>query len=263
MAKHSSTHVDCLVGAKLGEGFATDARDYINSIRPLDVISFSGLNTYKMFGGFWNRRDLSFHRHPNAQPESIPSGAFAGQSVPQAVRGYGASRFAALIYGSNNRKFFDEAKLTVDDALILFFKEMSMLFQGTGFDVVFISTIFPRIDDINERNELRTNVKRFNDELLSVPNRAFKYHIKITDKDGVERRLHWVPVDMTDVLPYGDIRNLKYFCEENSNRRKKDRVHVNATYLEIYYRKLDEAINRYKRGRKLRKAGAKKAALKS
>ena len=256
--KHSSDHLDCLVGGRPGSDFAEAAKAYIDSIRPLDVISFSGLNTEKMLGGFWEKRTLAFRRPRNATPWPIPSGAFAGQTVPQAVQSYSSSRFAALIYGSNNRVFFDNT-FSVDDAFSMLFQEITMLLQGSAFDVIFISTIFPRADDLDECNRIKSNVKLFNDKMLSLVNRRCdRYKISIKNRDGVDQVVHWVPIDMTDVLPYHEMHNQKYFCEKNLRKRNTDQIHVNAKYLEVYYRKLDAAIQKYKRNHKLRQADNRK-----
>ena len=59
---------------------------------------------------------------------------------------------------------------------------------------------------------------------------------------------------MTDILPYTKVDDLTYFCERNLKKKSRfgkrtvlDRVHVNASVLEQFYRKLDRGITVYRR----------------
>ena len=258
LPRHSATHVDCLVGGRKGPGYKNASKEYISDIRPLDIATFSGLNTKKMLGGVWKHAptmDPPFSFIKKGEPLPIPSGAFEGQTIPGVAQSYNSAPYAAIIYGSNNRDFFN-GKYTVEAALSMFFAEMSMVFKGSSFDVVFISTIFPRADDINERGELVTNIKLFNDALLSfIVRRDEKYKIHIRDGDGMDKVLPWVPVDMTSVLPYAEMRNQKYFCGRNLTHRKRnpDLIHFKAEYLEAYYCKLDLLIRDFIKRRRRRK----------
>lgn len=262
--KHRADHTDCLVGGRPGKGYGQASVAYINNIRPLDILTFSGLNTYKLFGGKW-KRDPEDPCHPPVlkcgprdKPQSIPSGPYKGQVVPDVVRSYRASPFAAIIYGSNNRVFFDNKCFSVEEALGMFFMEIGKLFEGSSFHVVFVSTIFPRADDIDENGNVITNVEKFNDLLLNQKTRTSrKYLLRIRDSAGVDRVLPWVPVDMTKELPYEEMHNLEYFCNLNGRKIKRgknpDLIHVNAMVLEKYYRKLDECIDNFKKSRRRRK----------
>ena len=252
--RHGPNHIDCLVGGEKSLDFKRKATDYIYKIRPLAIATFSGLNTRKMLGGKWipqPNRNPPFTYRSVGRPLTVPSGTYSGKTVPDVARSYVSSPYAAILYGGNNRSFFNKT-YTTEAALLMFFKEMSLVFNGSSFDVVFISTILPRGADI-KNGILDTNIKCFNDGLLSFPvRRDPKFKIHIRDRSGTDRILPWVPVDMTEALPYDKIliHPEKYFCEKNRSSRHPDYTHFNATHLETFYRKLDKAISKYVRAKK-------------
>ena len=123
-----------------------------------------------------------------------------------------------------------------------------MLFKGSYVDVVFIATIFPRAEDINKSGQLVTNIKAFND-LLLLPKSctAWKFHIRFRDGSGITKLLKWSPVDMTADLPYHEMRDERFYCINNLKKKNPDKTHLNALYLEVFYKKLDSCISKFVR----------------
>ena len=248
ISKHSPSHVDCLVGAKEGPNYKEDCYKYLNKIRPAEVISFSGLNTRKLLGKIWK---VSPHSPPTLEscgdPLPIPSGKHENKTVPQVMKNVSGVKFLSIIYGSNNRNFFT-LNLPVENVLQMFFTELNLLLGESNFEVVFISTVFPRAEDLSENGEIQTQIKEFNDYFLSHKARSNR-KLRIFSKNGgdEERIIRWVPVDMTKHLPYHDMKNEKYYCEKNSykNNDRKDLTHINAKYLKLFYLELDSTIVKY------------------
>lgn len=244
--KHLEDHVCCLVGGQEGPGFEKRSEKYINKIRPLDIATYPGLKTGSLLGGYWDKEiPLKFVK--NTAPARIPSGVFEGKTIPELVRGYTASPFAAVIYNSNNRTYLHQG-FSVELAYKMLLAEIRMVFEGSDLEAVFISTIFPRREDIDSQGRVVTNIEALNNLLLNNDRRS-ENPITIHDSQGREKFLKWVPVDMTDVLPYEGMRSRKYFCKT----RRPDFIHVNATILETFYRKLDKCIYRYKNNRRRHK----------
>ena len=103
--KHGANHVDCLVGAQQGPFFEQTANAYINSIRPVDVVAISGLNTKKLWCGSWSRNaPYTIVNDPKLKPVRVSHGKFRGRTVPEVIQEY-EGPYAAIIYGSNNRDF--------------------------------------------------------------------------------------------------------------------------------------------------------------
>ena len=72
----------------------------------------------------------------------------------------------------------------------MFFQELELVFDESQFEMLFISTIFPRGDDLNEKGEIITQIKEFNDVLLSTyakTNKKFRLKIK---SQGEEKHLN-------------------------------------------------------------------------
>ena len=264
--KHSEDHIDCLVGAKTAQYFKEESTAFISNIRPLKILSVSGLNTFKLFGGNWklnkngeaelNPDESKMYRIPREY--NVPE--YLNKTVLEVVKSYeGGSKFAAVIYGSNNRHWF-YGKFTIGEIADMLFFELKNLFDSTEFEVVFISTIFPRGEDLNEKGEVVSMVKEFNEYLLSEKTRcSFNRRIFINNKKGERVLLRWEIVNMTEELPYEEMKSLKYFCEKNITKKPmfQDFVHVNSTYLEKYYQKLDKQIQEFKEKKHRRKTNKK------
>ena len=249
--KHNKEHLDCLVGTNTSKPqfFVRDSLNHIQKIRPLAIASFPGLNTNKLLGKRW-----CLYPEPhlvevgNAVPTPLPAGKYKGKTIPQVVKSFKDSKIAAIIYGSNNRIYFEKNKhISPEKAVKMFFQELELVFNESQFEMLFISTIFPRGEDLNEKGELISQIKEFNDLLLlpySRTNPNFKINIK--SHDGKEKQLKWDIIDMTDLLVYREMKDPKYFCQLNNYKKFKDLIHVNKKYLSEFYLRLDTKINKYK-----------------
>ena len=86
------------------------------------------------------------------------------------------------------------------------------------------------------------------------------FQLKIKNRKGETRDLKWMPVDMTQELVYTEIQRMrpdqKYFCEKNLDKirkgKKADYTHINAVYLEKFYRKLDVCVDNFIRNQRRR-----------
>ena len=248
--KHSENHLDCLVGGHdiiVKQNFAQEVRQFINKIRPLQIASFPGLNTKKMLGGVWTNSENPVLQFPKyLTPSKIPGGPFKDSTIKEAIKKCKDTKYIGFIYGSNNRNYFDK-NLSPREGVKMFFKELTMILQDTKFEAVFVSTIFPREADVNDEGELVTNIKEFNNILLAPQSKYDKdFKIWINSENSEKRLLKWEIVDMTKNLPYDDIKNDIYFCEQNKTKRYKDKIHVNGKVLFKFYKKLDSAIKKYK-----------------
>ena len=238
--KHKPQHTCCLVGAQPGPEFRTTSEIFLNNIRPYEIISIPGLNTRKLFGLKWQNGEPPFLKQAG-EAEPIPYGNYKNKNLVEVVQTYEKSKFAALLYGSNNRNYF-ESEVDPFVAFTMFFDEIKKLFEKSNFESLFISTIFPGSRDINRRGEYVTTIKNFNEILLSRKTRTMqKFVLKTVNQNKIERTLHWTPIDMTDSLKYNEINHSKYFCSKNSY----DKIHFNKKYSQIFFEKLDESIKNY------------------
>lgn len=249
--KHSENHLDCLVGGHKildKKNFAKEVKEFINNIRPLEIVSFPGLNTKRLLGGVWTDTINPVLKFPTyLTPAEIPGESFKNKTIANVIQQCNDKKYIGFIYGSNNRNFF-EKKLPPREGVKMLFKELNVILQNTKFEAVFISTIFPRDADINEKGELMTNIKEFNDILLSPQSKLDNdFKIIINTENDEKRLIKWEVVDITQILPYEDINNDVHFCEQNKTKRRKDKVHVNGKVLFKFYMKLDTAIKKYKR----------------
>ena len=248
---HSPSHLDCLVGGHQiinKEDFKIEVKTFINGIRPLEIVTFPELNTEKLLGAMWkNSNDPVLEFPTNLSPSKISGGPFESKTVPEVIKNGSNYKYIAFIYGSNNRNYFDK-NLPPKEGVKMLFRELTLVLQDSEFEAVFISTIFPSEVDVNEDGQLISNIKEFNDILLS-PQSKYDEDLKIwiRSKIGEKRLMKWEVVDMTQNLPYNDISNELYFCEQNKTKMSKDKVHVNGKVLFKFYRKLDKTIKIYKK----------------
>ena len=242
--KHTKSHIDCLVGGKEVPNFQDRAQEYIDSIIPLAGVSFTGLNTVKLLGKRWQYSPLQLVS--TGEPSPLPGGKHKGETVPQIIN-KSKEKYLAIIYGSNNRYFYD-GTVSVENAMNMFFTELNILLENSTFEAVFIATIFPRSADIDQNNNVISNVKKFNEMFLSHRTRTIeKYFIYGKNDKGERRAIRWIPVDMTDTLIYSEMKELKYYCCKNYKKpsNRHDLTHINAVYLEIYLKKLSNAVLKY------------------
>lgn len=256
--KHSESHLCCLVGGKKGPDFREEAQKYINSIFTVEVVSFPGLNTRKLLGMKWEYNPLRLVH--TGEPSPIPGGKHEGLTVPEVVSKFSSSKTLAIIYSSNNRNFFD-GTVSVENALFMFFAELNILLQNCNFENLYISTIFPRGEDVSENGGLVSQISEFNYALLLEKTRYLeKYKIFGKNEQGSRKMIQWVPINMVETLPYGEMRNLKFYCSNNYKKPhyKRDLTHVNAVYLELFLRKLKDTYIKNVRTKKLNKKKNKK-----
>ena len=248
--KHSASHLDCLVGGHEvinKENFEVEVKTFIDKIRPLKIVSFPGLNTKKLLGAVWTDSTKPILKFPYyLTPSKVPGGSFINKTISSIVQNCNDTKYVGFIYGSNNRNYFD-TKLPAKEAVKMLFKELNLILQKTKFETAFISTIFPREADTNENGELITNIREFNDILLNPKSKQQEdFKICIDLENGEKRVMKWEVVDMTGILPYHDIRNEVYFCEQNQHKIYKDKIHVNGKILCKFYKKLDTTIRKSK-----------------
>ena len=130
----------------------------------------------------------------------------------------------------------------------MFFEELNSLLCESNFEAVFISTVFPRAEDLSENGEIQIQIKEFNDYFLSHKARSNRKFRIISKFGGDEERIiRWVPVDMTKQLQYHEMRDYKYYCKKNGYKTnsRKDLIHINAHYVKFFYLELDSTIVKY------------------
>ena len=241
--KHSETHVDCLLGGEIGRGYKAESINFRDNIRPADVISVSGLNTQKLLNQEWDKNFPPKLVPLNTMPYIISHGKFKNNTIIDVVKNYSDAKYICLLYGSNNRNFFNHT-YPPEIAVDMLFTEIKMLLKESAFEAVFISCIFPGSRDcVNQK--LTSNVKIFNELLLSEKSRREQKYV-IKGKNN--KIIKWVPIPIQNILPYENIHELKYFCSKNYflPKSKQDLVHINAKYLTLFYCQLDLAIDNFK-----------------
>ena len=164
----------------------------------------------------------------------IPSGNFVGKTVKEALSYFSTANMSALILGSNDHKWL--FSLTPQEALSQFFELLRNLYNKTNFRVVFVSTIFPRIEFYDSLGILKPGIKEFNTALLAADSKF----IKIINKQGVSVNLTFRVVDMTAIFKYAEMSNPRFYCN-----RSKDGIHLKGVHAERYLEQMNVTAKTY------------------
>ena len=173
------------------------------------VISFPGLNKHKIL---------------NNKP--IPSGKFKNMDLRSALRSFEIAEISSLVLGSNDSRWL--FSLPPDNALKEFFQLIRQLYDGTNFKVLFISTIFPRMEFYDHKGKLKPGIREFNEQLISAKGDS-RYEIKIRNLENKIVTLKWRLVNMTDIFSYDKMCDPKMYCGV-----RQDGVHLKGIHAERY-----------------------------
>ena len=184
------------------------------------TISFPGLNTYKIKSN-----------------KLIPGGDFKGYSIKQSLQHFKNATMSSLIFGSNDwKKLF---KNNAEEAVSKFFDIIQDIYNNTNFNIVFISTIFPRKEMlVADENVYRCNVQEFNDCLI---NKIGIKELRIKNLDGKLVVLKWRIINMSEVLAYEKMISPKMYCNICRNQ-----IHIQGIYSQKFLELLIQAIKCYK-----------------
>lgn len=220
---HTQTHLDCLVRPQpslprmQSTGFLEDSQTYISNKFPkLCTMTLPGFNKAKI--------------HNNTP---IPSGLFAGYTPRKALLTFSRAQMAALIFGSNDHKWL--FSLTTEEAIIQYLKLIKLLFNGTCFKVLFISTIFPR-QEFYKQGVISPALQAFNDALIGENGK----YLCIKNLNGEEVKLSLRIVNMTSIFKYKEMNCSKFYCS-----RSRDGTHLKGIYSERYLEQLFSTIKNY------------------
>ena len=201
----------------------------------LATISFPGYNRHKLYS--------------NAV---IPGGFCRGLTMKAALQRYRRATMSSLILGSNDWRWLFE--LTPEEAIRKFFDILEHLYDRTNFEVLFISTMFPRREMYTWEGELisgeqggvyenyKMGVKEFNQALVLARG---KIDIRIKNVQGENVFLKWRVVDMTNILEYGKMFDTKMYCS-----RSGDGTHIKGIYSERFLEQLLNEVKKYKHPKK-------------
>lgn len=196
----------------------------------LATISFPGLNKHKIYS-----------------KTEIPGGPYRDMSLKSALQSFRLAKISSLILSSNDGKWL--FKLPPYAAVKEFFKVIEYLYDGTNFEVLFISTMFPRREFYSCKGELKmgdldgfykSGVKEFNDALLSVKGMK-DFEIRIKNREGKRVVLKQRVVDMTKILEYDQMYNINMYCA-----RSGDGKHIKGVYSQRCLEQIYSAVKEYR-----------------
>ena len=227
---HTLNHQDCLIlpqpsGSTAMIEYKIDSLTYIESKYPnLVPISIPGLR----------RANLNFSR-VNVGPWS----PFNKLTINQSLRRFNHAEISILIYGSNDHEthFSKEPEEAVKELLL----DIQRIYTRTNFKVVFITTLFPRME-FYENNILKRGLKEFNNELIKA-SRSRNSDLEIINKNGEKTKLKFRIINTREIFPYEKMFSKSFFCQF----KQHDGTHLNAEYSEQLMDLIHATIGNFKK----------------
>ena len=201
-----------------------EGRDYLNSFFPeweVFPISIPGLTTQDALSD-----------------KIIPYGPLQGQGVLSALQSFKHARVSSIVIGTNNWHS-SLSQLATSDAVRTFFQCIQQIYKGTCFDVIFISTLWPR-GSFYEQGVVDPDLAAFNQMLQQVrDDGSYENKLKVKDKFGEHKIIQWRLVDLSKHISYEEMApdGSELYCS-----RFPDVTHPRAYVAQIYLSKLSQAL---------------------
>lgn len=226
---HSINHHCCIVGQ---DHRIREARDYINTIVPLEVASYPGLDLKNMY--------------TKKCPDEPFYDKFLFQFIDWATQQDNFSGILALFLLCNDKVFFQEPAdfcpgVAVRDYLDLLQTYLEKVTALDKIKLIVLSTVIFRQSDFVDPSDYFCRKTSFNRAFLEVQN-TDGYKIKL--KGSV---VPYVVIDMNTILPEKRMQETKFYCHkevEKANGRLHC-IHIKAKYMEKYLVALRKIYDQY------------------